>query len=768
MSSDAPSQQMVGSFDTGYWSVTVYPYLNDSRVPFDLTTFRGAPVKVMSLGFTDPFGPSSAVLQIPTVSMLEATGAQGTDLWWLQPEMDVDITFTVTDPTLLGVLAERGRPTSLTWEGLTAAENFTSSDSGDSLSLECIGAMRILDYRVAEPLVYHAPYPYEALIAKHFEIANRKHPTRLAPMRVEWPSWWGKKYRYSQQPWYLRPRGVSEGDNWSGMLAREMGRWDKVLSSAVQNFLSAMFTGRGQWSLRLDKGRVPVLWHRDRTIVDDGSQLFIDAVNPGVKLSMSRDHSMTLNAMYGEVQSTQAGTKFTNRRYSNSGGDLRFIPFASKNEVNEYEDIMKRPGAVRHEIFSTFTSGLTPAEAISKAEQHVATNSAASFTGDLTLRGVDPTVRTSSGSYMPFPRHMINAGDSLTIRGLSGKPEGLDFTVTNSSINVESGETQLTLDSKFRDSLTVREVRERGRDSLRPWHLMTVGQYQPNVPDVLVPWSYGQGSGFFPYKSRKMWTTPFRWKGRTRPVPEWLEFPWTELTRQRPPKSPTWGKSYARIGPAQYGGSSNYVKTTQSWNKYRTPKSSNALMLLSQAGTINLFQIAAFDRDGNVKPVRFHVSLWATDAAHARSTPLLKKNYRAGGGTNRRHYRDGEPYPFYEDAWEQYDSDGTLTGWQGNQIAAKAGLIVGFGNHWEKAGYWPYSNRLGTSSERKPTGLFSTEEPISYDLMQSKGAIYDPTRRDRNTLQTHASVTVLIFCDDDPDEPTYFLGRAHRAEYGTS
>jgi hypothetical protein len=136
---------------------------------------------------------------------------------------------------------------------------------------------------------------------------------------------------------------------------------------------------------------------------------------------------------------------------------------------------------------------------------------------------------------------------SITIRGIYGRPSGVIFHITDSNVD-EMGNLNATLDSRFRDALTVQEVRARGRDALNITRAIQVGQYNPVVPDQLYPWSYAEGSGFMPLGSQKLFTE----------FPNAV-FPYTAVTRARPPKDPKWRKYYARVGPMTGNADDNWA-----------------------------------------------------------------------------------------------------------------------------------------------------------------------------------------------------------------
>jgi hypothetical protein len=67
----------------------------------------------------------------------------------------------------------------------------------------------------------------------------------------------------------------------------------------------------------------------------------------------------------------------------------------------------------------------------------------------------------------------------------------------------------------------------------------------------------------------------------------------------------------------------------------------------------------------------------------------------------------------------------------------------------------------------KPTGLLVDETSWSFDCSSQEG--WDPYSKKENMNNPNVGVLYLmIYCDDDPQEATYFMGRFFREEPGTS
>lgn len=775
--------ELVSVITTGEWQVNVRQLGVDGEWRNEnITTVRDVPIKVTSLSVTDPFGPASATLQIPSVSPLEPIGDGSVDLWWLKEHTQVSIGWTVTDDDLFRSLKEIGQSTSYMWEGNLISFN-TSSEQATSLSVECLGAMRVLDQRISKPGTLYRPMPFEIAIKRAFDVANNEHPTGLASMSVQLPyhspTFVIKKRKYktkkgktkykNRDPKYLIPGWVSEGSHWSAMVTRETGNWGKVLSEYVQPMLSGMYTNRGRYTLRLDPGRRPVFFHKDHVFETDADELLVvNAVTPGVKFSLSEDHSQTLTTVYGEVASTFSGTSYNGAKVDGTGTSVTYNPFAESPWVDSSNDQQRRSVA-RQEVHTQFTAGLTVADAQSVAKQHLRAFSSAGFTGTITFNRVDPLIRGKSGEMIVHPRQLIKPGHTIRLDGFRGQTPGPLLYVSELSQSVESDTVTATVDSKFRDFKSLREARIRGRDSLRPYHTTALlDKFSSNIPDPMLRWSYARGSGYFPKESRKLWRQ-MESGGYD------MEFPWTDMTTRYPPKNKAYRDRYCVIKGHSPGYKNKEVLPEVFWNVRNDKKRFNRVgrMFLAQAGEIALFQIAAFDEDGNVLPVSFHVSIWGLPTVTSRHTPRIPKQDGKNGQPktsdgnyhrNGRHYKYGHPYPFFVNAWESIRQDGAQIVTDSQQLSTVGGtMFAGWGNHSEKAGYWPGTSR---SKRFEPTGLLVDTTPWSFDMTADGSSKFAHDNRKKNSLRVNGTARVLIFCDDRPRQDIYFLGRAYMKRPG--
>lgn len=768
----------------GVWEVSARARNSkDEWVSLDITNVRNMPIKIGSISTTEPFGPATATLVIPGVSPLEPIGPGSADLWWLKPNTQVNISWHVSSREVAAPLVDLGVPMYYTWEG-SMLDFAVSSASGASLSVECIGAMRSLDRMLSLPRTYRRPIPFEKMIKRVMQRADDRHETELAKLSIVLPSHAplfrikretvivdGKKKKRNVLPYHLRPRGVVEGKPYSGMLTREMGDWSKTLSEFIHPLLTNMTTNRGRYTISLDRGRKPRL-HHIKTVVnsDDSSLLVINAVSPQVSFSLNQDYSQTLTTVYGEVNSTFSGTSYNGAVYD-VDNRMDYAPFASTPWVDrETHNGRYQPGAIRSEIRTQFVDGLSVDEARKSAAKQLRRLSTPGYVGSIVLTSSDPLIRSEDGRMVIYPRQLIRPGQTVRLDGVRGQDPGVLLYISSVAIDVEGDKVTLSVDSKFRDYVGQREARMRGRDAMRPHHTMSLkGEYSSNTPDPLLRWSYEKGSGFFPVLSRKLWKKFGR-------KSEELEFPWTEMTTKYPPGNQENESMYCKI-PASDVGRGRKDKTinpARFWSvKSASMSRKLSLMRLSQAGTISAFKIAAFRADGSLANVSFHVSIWALPTINASNMPKIPKQdgkngrdldkYHPNAGhyhKNKRHYKRNKPYPFFKDAWQTHRSDGTIINVNGQNYGATGGatLIAGWGNSYERPGYWPRTSR---SKGAKRTGQFVTTQPFDFD-MTVDGQPYDQEDPTEQTLWEDGTCRLMIFCDDRPREDIYFLARAYR------
>jgi hypothetical protein len=149
-------------------------------------------------------------------------------------------------------------------------------------------------------------------------------------------------------------------------------------------------------------------------------------------------------------------------------------------------------------------------------------------------------------------------------------------------------------------------------------------------------------------------------------------------------------------------------------------------------------------------------------------------------------YSWSQHYPFYAKAWEKIEQEGKV--YTDDAYAGPNTPIAGWGTFYELAGFYP--NNGGIEQYAPATGLFSDDNPFSYDFtsLTTDNVISSDTPTQNTNPSTdgtygseakkHASGNVLIYCDQEWDETTgtlvprkesvFFIGRLYRQNPGSS
>lgn len=719
----------------GYWRFVARPR---GKEPVDISAVRGIETSIGRMVTADPFGPKEMTLVLPMVSIFDRLG-EG-DLWWCRRHVDIDVIWEGDLPagfTPVISIPGSSEPPKWRWEGYIA--NFSR---GDGLTIQIKGANYQLDNWLAKPEYPQRPLPYEWAIARQF---LNKPSLRLEPLRIIWPDWWSRVYTpVAKAPSYMIPAGVTAGDKWTDLVTRSTGNWDPVLTSYIQGLLTAMYDSRGRWTIDLDAHRQPVMFHRaNQTVVDD-TVVVIDLADPGVKPDLNEDWEQSLTTVFGQGTSL-SGVAFSGMNVSADGTSTTYNPLAylrqayPESDDNPWRDL----DLMVKEVFLQMQAGLSADDAAQVARAHLARFAEPGQVGTIRLKS-DPKM-----GGITIPRGLLRAGLTVHLPRAMGYPGGVLAHVTQVETDTAKAETVLTLDSKFRDALTSEEVRLRGRDALSVTRMLVAGQYQPPVSDQMLPWSYEQGSGVIP--SNPVHNATRLFSG----MPSTVQFPWTDWTTARPPKDSKWKSSYLSLGAAQANADANWItQSSASGVSYGVP------IQMAQAGTIRLLQVAAYDVDGNVLPVPFHISFYYVGGVNVMSMPRIPADQKAMFPP----YATGQHYPFVRDGFEAFKIDGTKNDPNVPQPTESVGLIRAYGTFYEKAGFWPGSYADGD----QPTGLLVDEQQWSFDTTNTADAYWDPYRAERNLTNPKAGkVYAMIYCDGQLDQEVFFLGRMFRVEPGT-
>jgi hypothetical protein len=280
---------------------------------------------------------------------------------------------------------------------------------------------------------------------------------------------------------------------------------------------------------------------------------------------------------------------------SADGDHTTYEPFAASRAVYPDQSNPSYDKALmRRETRLQFPTGMDEQSCRQLAVAQLQRFADPGFTGTLTLR----TDVFTAVDRRSFPRILVRAGQSILVRGIRGDTTGTMFHITESSVDFTEGTTTVTLDSKFRDQLTVAEVRSRTRDALTPLRMLQTGQQSVTINDLMKPWSYAEGSGMLPRAAKEL----FNYR-----MPTEAQFPWEEWTRKYPPKNPDCAKFYVRIPPARHAaGEARYNWSGTERDPMTGLPTAPIAIYMAQMADIRLSQVAAYDRDGNVMKVRFH------------------------------------------------------------------------------------------------------------------------------------------------------------------
>lgn len=708
----------------------------------DVTTVRGAPTQLENYSEADPFGDSSATFRFPAITPFDDLQAadlgtwldyySNVDLYWI-PAIPADTAgYEHMEPFVINALTNQPdviTPTKLrnsssaitgdnrvkVWEGFLASMEFTADEGSASLQIQCQGALFQLDRYLQKPFFPPMPWPLESLISETFSHTRKPH-LRTQPLQIQWPAAWGLVIPRVSGPNVYTPVG-KPGSKWSGYISRDTGSWGHSLTEFVQDNLTVMLTDErsgvtpgNQWTIQqihqglTSPGRAPVLLVRDRFRTPDFS-LWLGT--PGVSVSMSGDSTQSENIIYGEGTDLD-GAGWRNAVISNDGSRTDYEPMAYSREIYpERNNPAFQQGAFVSESFTKYPPGFDQPAAISNARQALVRDQQPGWTGSITL-STDPSEL--------LPRWLIRAGMTVLLKGFAGSGEtGIPFHISAKTVNPMTGTVELTVDTRYRDLLTVEEAQQRTRDPLTPVKMLQVNKTSVMVEDLQAPWDYGAGSGFIPRAS-----VAFH---KNKPVTD--AFPYTSWARNHPPLHyPTW-----------------YVKVNAGAPTRKQRWSAAVPILTSKRGSIIRTEVAAYDLYGRLLAVPFHVSIYKFNNA---TMPF-----------------DGQgPSPYINNAFETVTSSGVPVN---PHLQPDPGMILGWGNRangvYNRAGFSPGRESNGGN----PTGLLVDDSQWNYDNSWQGFFLGPPIRKIKST---DISIYAFFYCEYS--QPVYFLGRLFRLNPGAN
>jgi hypothetical protein len=735
MSAPQPwTQQVVDRSDAGQHRVWV---TRPGHAAVDVTYFRNIPAQLSSYVFADPFGPSTAEISFPQITAYEQPG-EG-DLFWLHQGADVNITWVYASTGLAS--------TTWRWEGYIASLAYAQDESSSSVSVQCKGALYQVDNFLAEPQFIVSPLPYELAIKQRLDPTTTPD-LHTGALTVTFPSYWTTTVPASALTGFaeLRPQGVKTGDKWTGLVTRSTGSWDKRLTSYIQGLLSMMFVPDGsQWTVILNYGRKPQLLVRQIRYSIDSYTHEVTLGQPGVSASLNEDWTQAANVYFGKGTDV-GGDDFSNEVISNGGGKTGYLPFAAQHQVYPAATSNKwwTKDVMRQETHVQFDQGISPIDAQAVAISSLQRSAHPGYTGTITLK-VD-TERNNA----TYSRWLLMPGMQIYLHGFKGV--GVLLHIAQVSANVADGSVELTVDSKFRDLLTIEQVRARSRDALSTIRALQVGKLSVQINDQQKRWSYSAGSGVIP-------SSPITGQPNGKDLFVKYNtaneaFPWRNLVKKYPPhKHPTW---YIRIEKPS-------TDFTKNWSGSGTKRYAIGV-LLSQSGNIRMTQIAAYDANGNVMKIPFHVSFYTAAGINPTSMPMIPKDKTNPSYLASLKNHAGQHYPFFPGAFESIYPDGSPKV-SGDFTNHQDSFMLGWGNYYQRAGYYP-----GLYGDHdKVTGLLVDETTWSYDTTKANFLLNPtyPAKVAQNKLA--GLVYIMIYAEALPrNQPVFFLGRCFRDVLGAT
>lgn len=713
----------------GYGQFAVF--VNAPNKPYvEVTYFRDVPARVTNYSFGDPFSDSTAEVTFPQVTPYDDYTSD--ELWFLKEWTNYDIYWVpasgtqVTARDIAVFNPETGQKDIylnygskvLLWEGYSVS--YEPSDQG--AKVQCQGALFQIDRYLAKPAFVGRPYAMEYRLTECFNPAIRQ--LRTKPLTTTYPAGWTKTYAIEDVDQVYQPKGVSPGQNWTGYSTRSTGSWDRMLTGYCQDLLSQMYTddecgvqAGNQWTIRKYAGRQPALEVRDKYKAVDFELWY---GTPGVEASLSRDAMNIVNLVYGK------GTAF-----DGTGWDMSNVVIEGNDSRTEYEPLAYDPTMWPYpqESFSVTNPQNIPVETLLSFSPGVAIHDATRSSKEMLSRDVDPgwtgniTIKIDPNDSLS--KWMIRAGMTVLLRGFAGVRDGIRLHIAEAVHSPEDNSVSLRVDSRYRDLLTLEQVQARVRDALTPAKMLQVNRPHNMIEDRLAPWNYGAGSGSIPKEARNFWAD----------MPTNITFPWTEWTRQRPPKYDS--DSYVVVD-------ANANKSKDRWTEVP--------LLLSQAGSARMIQIACVDEDGEVLPIPFHVSIYRLEHSDVPHTGVNYSPFTLN------HFFDVDPE--------------TGAKWPSTSFySPHPSIVIGWGNFYTKCGYWP--NRSDDPDRNpNPTGLFVDTTLWSWNMMDN--GVFDPSYgddvREKNMQNDNArSYYLKIYADGFgafTSGQAYFIGRVFRLEPG--
>ena len=476
---------------------------------------------------------------------------------------------------------------------------------------------------------------------------------------------------------------------------------------------------------------------------------------------------------WGEQTPDIVGKVWPLRKGSDDVVDVVTLPDAYDAEYERYYGIWVSEKQV------TFPDGIDESTAREIAYNWIKQDQEAGWSGSITLKA-DPY--TPAGDIMS--KWDIRAGDIIVLKGFQGQNGSTigvnKFHITQVNAEPMANTVTLSVDSKFRDLLTVEEALAHGRDTLSPVRSLQVGKRSGLINDMIVPWNVRQGSGYFPrmassYELRDSFPHSFDYPLGTYPNKKGG----LQQAGNRPidifQDDYLPGGSGKTIGTT--GGDDSNLLNPGGPTKYKgkvlrtTPTRKEALyvpvnagstdavdrwaiypILLSQAGNIMRSEFAVYDQYGNLAQVEFHVSIYL------RGTGIT---------THDMPYQGAQSPLTSPKAFQEYDPDtGYYINQDGEYTMPTEKPRVGWGSYDMPAGYSPktkISSLPGLTAGNMPTGMLVDGAPWDYSFFgQQNFPTFDPGA-EIHGVDVSCTCVVYIEYQSNPDyDWLYVRGRLYR------
>lgn len=727
-------------------------FSSQEGVPTDVSYFRGTPTIIANYGSGDPFGDATLVLRFPSITGFDdfdspeigswLGDASNVDIYWIPGETvsalpllpagieqlryenpttgQADVYAPVNSYSLVGSeIVPTGVRGTAVFEGFIASLEF---DEQGELGVQCQGALFQGDHYLEKPFYPAAPQTLESLIANVFNHAQRPH-LRTQPLEIAWPAGWTKVAPAITGPANAYTPNVLPGDKWTGFTTRQTGGWERSLTGYIQSQISQMLTTDdsgvtpgNQWTVAHvrrgengSSGRTPQLTVRDRFRTPDFSVWY---GSPGVKCTLTKDGTQAANIYYGSGTDI-AGTVWRNAVIAPDGSRTDYQPLAADAEIwPPTNNPLFNKAIFASEAYLQFGTGFNQPDAVITSQKLMQRTLRPSWAGTITL-ATDPSSM--------LPRWLIKAGMTVRLQGFQGSGiKGMNFHIASVEADPEAGTVTLTVDTQYRDLLTVAQAIARTRDPLTPSKLLQINRASAVIEDIQAPWDYSAGSGYVPLASKDFYAY----------IPTGQAFPYSQWSATHPPL----------IHPDWYVACNADAATRD--GRWAGP----VPILTSEKGHIARAEFYMVNINGIIIKQAFHVSLYYVNV-HVGDMP-----YNSDGLGHS---------PFIPGAFESIDP-ATGNPWaDANFLAPPQSYIIGWGNAAQPAGFSP---GLFTGGAH-PTGLLADDGGFDFDNSNTANQANYVTIAAPGTEEASAiTIYAMFYCDHT--EPVYFQGRLIRQPQG--